>query len=233
MRPDENDAPWKTIGQGTLPSPLAAGRVTNIDFWHADQALSLFVENKLIAHGEYDWTPAERIKFATTVTLEDVFNAAPSAGNAIAPNLLAVPRIYKAPAISMDFSGGAFTLVRVALARDIHYQSVDYPPFNDPTPWSAVGPHSSANRPAAATHPRMPLFLGDGEYFFCGDNSPQSLDARMWDVPNPWMAQLEPKTGVVTRDALIGRAFVVYWPGFYWKNGFLPIPDTGRVRQVN
>jgi hypothetical protein len=66
----------------------------------------------------------------------------------------------------------------------------------------------------------------------CGDNSPASLDARLWEKPSPWVESMDPHTGVVHRDAMVGKAFVVYWPGMDWKWGVVPVPDFGRVRQI-
>jgi Signal peptidase, peptidase S26 len=42
--------------------------------------------------------------------------------------------------------------------------------------------------------------LGDDHFFPCGDNSPQSQDARLWE-----------KT-YIERKRLTGKALVVYWP---------------------
>ncbi|MCG3127656.1 MAG: hypothetical protein CHACPFDD_02523 [Phycisphaerae bacterium] len=58
-----------------------------------------------------------------------------------------------------------------------------------------------------------PLTLGPAEYFVMGDNSPESLDARLWDVHGPHLPGRY-RPGTVPADQLIGRAFFVYWPGF-------------------
>lgn len=43
--------------------------------------------------------------------------------------------------------------------------------------------------------------LGDDQFLPMGDNSPSSLDGRVWDGPKN-----------VNRDMLIGRALFIYWP---------------------
>ena len=213
------------LAKAELDAPLPTGKITNIEFWHADQAITVFVDGKSVVKGVYDWTPAQRVKFALKTTVEEVFTAK--------ENLLTKPDLYVRPGVKMEFSGGPFTISRVTLARDMHYQAVPYPPLNDATPSTlGGGSHTRAGEPAAATHPRQPVILAEGEYFFCGDNSPGSLDARMWEEAYPWAKRLGPKYGVVSREALIGRAFMVYWPGLYWKYGYIPVFDTGRVRQV-
>ncbi len=222
MRPVGGE--WGEPRGGEFSPALAPGRVTNIEFWHADQTLSLYIEGTLIARLEYPWTPAERIQNSLGASLEAIF-AQPG-------HPLADPKLYSRPEVSMSITGGPCTLLRVGLDRDIHYQSTMYPPLNDPVPGMPSTTHSRVGRPAAATHPRTPHYLQEGEFFFCGDNSPQSLDMRLFDAPNPWVARVDPNTGVVGRDMLIGRAFVVYWPGINWKWNRLPVFDTGRIRQV-
>lgn len=43
--------------------------------------------------------------------------------------------------------------------------------------------------------------LKDDEFFVLGDNSPASLDSRLWD-----------DTHAVPRNAMLGKAFFIYWP---------------------
>jgi signal peptidase I len=215
---------WNQLGTGTLPAALEPGKVTSLEFWHSDQSLSLFVNSQFVARGDYKWTPNDRLVNTMGLTADEVFKTE--------QNLLMDGARITQPRVSVSFAGGPFTLVRLSLDRDIHYQAGNYLPVNDPTPSTRPSVHSRARQPSAATHPRQPVYLAEGEYFNCGDNSPASLDARLWDTPYPWVGQNTGKIGVIGRDAMIGRAFIVYWPGVYWKYSFLPIPDLGRVRQI-
>ncbi len=208
---------WTTLAQGTLETPLAPGVVTNIEFWHADQSVQVWVNDKKVAQGEYDWTIAERIQN----TLDQPLSAVESN-----PGALVIPAQYRKPRVSWEFSGGAFTLHRVALWRDIYYQPDMYP-FNQ----SRAAKHPREGQPCLATHPRSPLDLSPHQFFVCGDNSPASLDARKWSPPHPWVAQVDPTMGVVNSDLVLGRAFFVYFPAPNRVFG-LPIPDAGRVRWV-
>jgi signal peptidase I len=236
MRPvdDKGNAAgeWKQLDRQTLAAGLTPGKVTNIEFWHSDQSLKLFVDDQRVASGEYDWTPEERLIHSTGLTLAEVMKT-PTAlieeGGA-SVHLPGRPdrRVYSRPTVRFEFSGGPFTIYRVALARDIYYQPNLYPPTND-SPGNP--PHSRANMPALGTHPTNTVILDKDEFFVCGDNSPASLDARLWDAPSPWVAELDPKTGVVNRDLVIGKAFFVYFPAPK-RRGNLPIPDFGSMRFI-
>ncbi len=57
--------------------------------------------------------------------------------------------------------------------------------------------------------------LRDGEYFMMGDNSPESLDSRLWSN-NRGAANRH----AVPRNAFVGKAFLIYWPhGIPFLNG--------------
>lgn len=68
--------------------------------------------------------------------------------------------------------------------------------------------------------------LGPDEFFVLGDNSPVSLDSRMWESP------------AVPRTALIGKPFVVHLPSrqgqLNWKGQtrHFRLPDFSRVRYI-
>ncbi|MFO0838922.1 MAG: signal peptidase I [Phycisphaerae bacterium] len=85
-----------------------------------------------------------------------------------------------------------------------------------------------------------PLKLSPLEYFVMGDNSPASLDARYWypDMMGPHLRGPfrghTYQAGTVPADQMIGRAFLVYWPGFSQLagTGFPLLPDLGRIRWI-
>ncbi len=202
------DGSWATLGQGTLPRPLTPGEVTNIDFWHVDQSLQVFIDDHLVAHGAYEWTPEERVRWATDLTLESI--------NRLRSGLID-PKNYLTSSARFEFSGGPFTLYRVAMARDIHYQAAQY---------------HKTGQPARATAPSSTAVLTGDQFFTCGDNSPMSLDARLWDSVDPWVAEVDSQIGVVHRDLLIGKAFLVYFPAPKRSPLRVPIPDFGSMRFI-
>ena len=219
---DAAQAPWTELSSVNFKGGFAAGRATNIELWHADQSLRLYVDDRLVASAEYDWTPDERLRYALGMTLDEV------AANDAA---LIFEQHYSRPGVRVEFSGGPFTLYRVALARDIHYRADTYHDYNDYVIAGERMLHSRRGQPAHGTHPKSTVILNQDQFFVCGDNSPQSLDARLWDVPNPWVAEMDRTTGVVNRDLLIGKAFFVYFPAPYRNHG-VPVPDFGSMRFI-
>jgi hypothetical protein len=66
-----------------------------------------------------------------------------------------------------------------------------------------------------------PLKLEADEFFVCGDNSPNSYDARMWKEPTKSNPGKNYRDGVVPADYLVGKAFFVHFPGswrFEWPS---------------
>lgn len=205
---------WRTLATGRIPERLRAGRVTEVAFTHADQRLTLSVGSTKIS-AEYEWTPAERIFFATGRRLEELLAEQPRGGS----NILADARLYARPEVRIGFEGGPVRLTRVGLDRDLHYQPTAYA--------------GGRGGPALATSPERALILGPDQFFACGDNSPASLDGRLWDSVDDWVAQeIDDTQGIVPRDLLLGRAFFVYWPSLHYERGPVPVPDFGRMRFI-
>jgi signal peptidase I len=80
-----------------------------------------------------------------------------------------------------------------------------------------------------------PIKLGDDEFFVLGDNSPASADSRFWEKAGIGNKGRQYRQGVVPRDYLIGKAFVVFWPsGFrpFDKFPFRVVPDVRQIRLI-
>jgi signal peptidase I len=63
--------------------------------------------------------------------------------------------------------------------------------------------------------------IGPDEFFMMGDNSPRSKDSRLW-----WNTRHAAHNFAVPRDALVGKAFFIYWPhGIPFLNDGRGYPD--------
>lgn len=214
---------WSKLGNAALSSGLQPGVATPIEFWHVDQSLSMYVDGKRVAYATYDWNPDQRLAYSVGT---DSIKAGVWTPRQL--NLLNDARQYSRAQARFEFSGSAFDLHHVAIARDIHYQAAVYGDDNQET----RQPHTRAGMPALATNPVSTLTLGSSEYFCCGDNSPASSDGRLWDVPNPWVAkEFNPHPGIVDQRLMIGKAVLVYLPGI-GRRGDIPMLDFGRMRWI-
>jgi signal peptidase I len=88
--------------------------------------------------------------------------------------------------VRVGASGGPVALGYLRLDRDVYYTNERF---------------RITDEPGYATEGH-PLPLQPDEFFVLGDNSPNSLDCRLWALDRP----------VVPRRNLVGKAFFVYWP---------------------
>ncbi|MEM7623003.1 MAG: S26 family signal peptidase [Planctomycetota bacterium] len=215
----EADGSWTLVDEGDAELP--SGAVTNVEFWHVDQALWLFVGGELVAGGTesggYDLTPAERVRASTGTRLDEWLTQQAEVDR----GPLTRPGNYVKPSLSVSFAGGPMVVRRTIVSRDIFYQ-----------------PRTLA--PSRGAHPSSTATLSQDHYMFCGDNSANSEDARAWNVVDPWVSETihsidtsirDPHAGLVHRELLTGRAFVVYLPSPVKRFG-LPMLDFGRMRWV-
>lgn len=215
MRPlGDEKAAWKVLASKEGLAPLSSDRVTNFEFRHVDQALILLIDGNIVCEGLYDWTPAQRVVYSTAKPLEEMLSLR------VRPVPLSEPSNYTKPEVKIDISGAA-ELHRVRLDRDLFYQPVQHvmPQWRD--------------TPCRGSHPTTLAIQHANEFFMMGDNSPASLDGRLWGENDPWVAALiDPREGVVPRDLIVGKAFCVFFPALSRKWGMIPIPDFGNVRWI-
>jgi signal peptidase I len=223
MRPIGDTGAGTVLGEapvGVLASGAPEGPV-KVEFWHSDQRLQLWIDGKLAVSGEYNWLPMERLKHALTPSAWDQFTG-------VAPtrsvNILADAASYHSSSARWETSGAPVEFRAVALDRDLYYRPSVY--------MAGATQRQLAGTPAAATHPSSTLTLKKDQFFVCGDNSPSSLDARLWGYPDPWVAEeFDPSPSVVSRRLLMGKAFFVYFPSPVGGNP-VGVPDFGRLRPI-
>jgi len=199
---------WQTLATSD-GRVFQSGKQSDVEFWHADQRLSVWVGGKKVCSAAYDWGPIERIRNATGIEIKPVGTAyeTPRTSN------LGRARYYRRPVISWLFTGSDATLTRVGLDRDLYYQT-------GRAPWRT-------------TLPETVFTLGPDQFFVLGDNSPASKDGRMWTSVDPWVAEeFDPTVGVVDGDLMMGRAFFVYFPAPEKAFGKVPVPNFGKMRFI-
>jgi signal peptidase I len=232
MRPeaggsDDGAGAWTELDSGRFGG-LRPGRVTHIEFWHVDQALWLFVDGELIAggpeRGAYTLSPAQRAGAAMVPDFDELVATDERARQGsydpgvTAAGVFARNDQYRAPRVRWSFAGGPMKVHRVQVERDIFYQPAPFR-FQKPT--------------RGAHYNNFPTLNAD-QFFMLGDNSPNSEDSRYWTSEglDPWVRErIDDTPGVVNRDLIVGKAFIVYFPAPL-DGGPILAPDFGRLRWI-
>ncbi len=211
---DDPDVQFVDDQRGTVERPsgqtdLKGAGSYRIRYVNADDRLNLWIDDQLV-----DFVGAEYLRDEVPVPAwseEDPGDAEP---------------------LGIGFSKGKMTVNRLIVLRDVYYTSVkgrnntqmlgnetnSNPEViqrlhQSPESWSDPATIEFFKR--EKQHDRPMFVLQDFEddrldqLLPCGDNSPNSLDGRVWDGPK-----------FVSREMLIGRAMFIYWP--HTKNK--PIP---------
>jgi len=112
------------------------------------------------------------------------------------------------------FASGRVDLSHLALFKDIYYLDRDSGVL-----WAKEG---------------EPFTLEADQFFVCGDNSPVSYDGRKWAGQGLGNNGVKYRAGIVPRDYLLGKAFVVYWGNaFRPSERLMPvIPNLGEFRFI-
>jgi len=227
MRPlGEDGEPATEDGQGPAGEftikPLRAGEPADVEFWHVDQAMAIFIGGKRVAYYEYDWRPAQRLRNAAGT--DDDLDA------------LAALNHTRPAELEWEFRGSPVTLHRVRLDRDLFYRPdrlTEHAQKNPPS--EDFGDVVVPRNYACGTHPENLAILGPDHFFMLGDNSAASSDSRLWGNPHPLTAvQIDPSPFVVHRKLLLGKAWGVYFPAPLpiTEGGKSIIPDFGRLRFI-
>jgi signal peptidase I len=130
-------------------------------------------------------------------------------------------------------SGAQVAIDRLRLYRDIYYIATDW---RQPKS-TAISDMSRFNAPDLDTFLSDPQYwdaylergqvefpLTDDQFFVMGDNSPESLDARLWRGEDAQQHGGRPGGSYLERELLIGKALCVYWPHSWYHIPGTPIP---------
>jgi hypothetical protein len=205
---------WKVLTTGR---PLAVGRVTDVELWHADRAVQWIAGGWWQRHARLEPGGADQ-----NSTGQELSRSWP--GQRRIRSCRAAGRSrgtsgdgpgFGKQRVRWAFNGAAVRLHRV-IDRDPHYQPSAYrqmPPRDQP----------------AAGDTREHADADGGRVLRVRDNSPASHDGRLWTTRTVGGTD-RPEGGVVPRDLLLGKAFFVYFPSLH-KDG-RSVPDFGRLRFI-
>lgn len=119
----------------------------------------------------------------------------------------------KAPRVQI-YASGLIEVRHIGLYRDIYYRGVE----------------AAAVRATAEN----PFSLDTDEFFVCGDNSNNSSDGRMWDVPGIGNNGTQYRKGIVPREYMMGKAVMVYWSQAFKPAKKMPpaIPNLSNIKVI-
>ncbi len=214
-----------SIGSAADDHPLQESHVSwqppshgaiEVEFWHVDQRLAIYVDGKLIVELPYEWDAGTRLANALENPDLDHFDP--------------MRATEEQPTLEWAFEGSPLVMRRLRLDRDIHYRPENFSRRNREALSDSI-----SRGIAFATDPLYPARLGPDEFLMCGDNSPSSDDGRLWGSAHALVEmQFDRSPFVVHRSLLLGKAWAVYFPSPMpiRESGRTLIPDLGRIRFI-
>ena len=104
--------------------------------------------------------------------------------------------------------------------------------MGEPTLWSEF--------PGWKSRRRVSFPVGEDQFFPMGDNSPESLDGRIWAGTKRRYGRdesVDPNSyrfanaSYVPRDLLVGKALAIFWP-HPWRKPIPMVPNFKRMRLI-
>ena len=200
----------------------SAGSPCDVEFWHVDQRLSMWVNGREVVALDYAFDSLEdRLTSSFNGrTVEDYTR--------IAPAQQPTP-----PRLSVAFDGSPLTLHRVRVDRDLYYRPAILS-TDDRNQHDENGPVIEGM--AFGTDFNSPAQIKADQFMMCGDNSAASRDSRFWGRPSRLVTSTfgEDSPFVVPRPLLLGKAWCVYFPAPVSPMNGLPkvMPDFGELRFI-
>ena len=224
-------------------TPVRAGQRSSIRFSNCDNELLVWVDDEVMS-------------FDTPTTF-DIKSFLPF--DEVAPQYDGPGSPGDASPVGIAVRGGTATVHRMTIDRDKYYIStnnsneamLDYDMgalrdfvgvtvraeeiqavMGEPTLWSEF--------PGWKSRRRVSFPVGKDQFFPMGDNSPESLDARIWAGtklrygrdesvdPNSYRFA---NASYVPRDLLVGKALAIFWP-HPWRTPVPMVPNFQRMRLI-
>ncbi len=197
------------------------GSPCDLECWHVDQSMSLWLNGTAVAYLAYDqWTVEDRIRFA--------FPDISAEGYASEP----VARQAESPQITWNFAGTPLSLHRLRVDRDLYYRPAI----------ATAAEQCMSNGPAVeglafGTDLAHPAQIKPDQFLMMGDNSAYSRDGRLWGRPHQLVQRQlgEASPFIVPRSLLLGPAWSVYFPApltHESKPDAAIVPNFGSLRFI-
>lgn len=202
--------------QPSAQTPLDKPGNYRVRFANVDDQLLVWVDGRLVAFDDATSYDADRV-------FGDRRNIRPETSATDAGDL--------AP-VGIGASDAELEITRLQVWRDIYYIADSWQrnhgqivtDYNDPIPevlTRIASDPSLWDEFLRRRHHEFPL--EQDQLFVMGDNSPESLDARLWRGQNP-RDRGRPGGAYLERNLLIGKALFVYWPHSWNRIPGTPIP---------
>ena len=187
------------VEMATAQTPVRGPGTYSIAFANVDDRLCLWVNS--------NWLNSGLIPFGTGAEFSAPVNRRPQEADL-------VPAGFSASGMKAKVSD-------LVLQRDIYYRAESVSneagrnSWHEPEVPESIGVHEVLSDPNEygnmyVRHSREATFraLGPDDFFVMGDNSPRSQDSRLWPNEKRHAANRH----AVPRQALLGKAFFIYWP---------------------
>ncbi|MBW3540372.1 MAG: signal peptidase I [Planctomycetes bacterium] len=202
---------WQPLGEAT--TTLAGPGSYTVAFSNVDDRLCVWVDGELLEfEGSGAYLPYMGLA-RQQPTPQDLIPAGIAAAGAdveISHVLLERDIYYRAETVKPEYQYTEQALPIEEAVDDTLRGRLD-----DPQAWYETYTQSLSVNVPHYEHVEFTFTLGPDEFFALGDNSPRSQDSRLWS--NVRRAR---HRHAVPREALVGKAFFIYWPhGVPFLNG--------------
>lgn len=209
-------------GKGAdVPQPSASTAVKGPGFYrlrltNCDHQVMLFVNGKAATFDQPTYYTSDRI-VAPQWTAEDALDLEPAglgvSGMKAKVSHLCIYRDKYYLAVNNNWQFADYLGEYERSVWPMNKPSVQQV-FESPDLWSSSGLFDPSLRR------EVQFTIGPDQFFPMGDNSPGSYDGRYWN-----------STNYVSRDLLIGKALLIYWPHSWNRPPLLPhFQRMGRIR---
>ena len=213
--------PGEQLGTNSVAFDVpAAGSPFDVEFWHVDERLSMWINGEEIVSLEVPFESLED-RLLSSFFGHTVESYMKNFGDVSAPP----------PGLSWSFEGSPLTLHRVRVDRDLYYRAGGQMASGQ---FLQNGPTISGA--AFGVDFEQPAKIEADQFMMCGDNSCASKDSRLWGRPSPIVTETfgEDAPFIVPRPLLLGKAWCVYFPAPVapLEGGRKWMPDFGQLRFI-